>query len=146
GVLPADFAFSVPGLFRPAEMWAPAVLPSDNAQRGNAYLRVIARIRSGVTIQRAQIELDVITNRLAQENPQALAGVRTRVVSLREQMIGNSRTVLSIMLAAVALLLLIACADVANLQLARACARQKEMVVRSAIVASRTSVIRRLLT
>src|SRR5207244_12559609 len=60
GVLPPDFAFSVPGVFRPAEMWAPAVLPNDNAQRGNAYLRVIARLSPGVTMQRAQMELDVI--------------------------------------------------------------------------------------
>jgi len=146
GVLPPDFAFSVPGVFRPAEMWAPAILPNDNAQRGNAYLRVIARLRPGVTMQRAQMELDVITQRLAQEYPQTLAGVRTRIVSLHDQMIGNSRTVLSIMLTAVALVLLIACANIANLQLARSSVRQKEMVVRAALGANRNRMVTQLLT
>jgi len=113
GVLPPDFAFSVPGVFKPADMWAPAVLSRDNAQRGNFYLRVIARLKADVTMQQAQSALSLITQQLAQEYPQALSGVGARVVPLHEQMVGNARTGLLIMLGAVGFVLLIACANMA---------------------------------
>ena len=146
GVLPAGFDFSVPGTFKPAEVWVPAVLTRDESRRGHNELYWLARIRPGVSPRQAQADLQAISDRLARAYPQVLAGLGVSLVPLREQGAGGVRLLLLILLGAVGFLLLIACANVASLQLARASTRQKEIALRLTLGAGRWRVMRQLLT
>ncbi len=146
GVLPAGFDFSVPGTFRPAEVWVPAVLTRDESQRGHNALYWLARIRPGVSPRQAQADLQAVSDRLARAYPQVLAGLGVSLVPLREQGAGGVRPLLLILLGAVGFLLLIACANVASLQLARASTRQKEIALRLTLGAGRWRILRQLLT
>jgi putative ABC transport system permease protein len=140
GVMPPDFKFS-PG--EPEQIYTPLV---RDPSRSHGFLRVVGRLRPHVRIAAAQAEMDVITRRLAKQYPKSNAGVGARIVPLVNAMAGTARTALLILLGVVAIVLVIACTNVASLMSARAAARQKEFTVRAALGAGRKRLMQQLLT
>ena len=149
-----DQAYSVVGVMAPefdkpswAQLWSPLVWdPAEKAVRGEHHFAAVARLKPGVTLAKAQADLDTISARLAQQYPADDAGWGAKVVPLREETVGEVRKPLLILLGAVAFVLLIACANVANLLLARTLDRRKEIAIRTALGASRAHIIRQVLT
>jgi putative ABC transport system permease protein len=131
---------------KPIDLWAPWVLPASARDARGRYMSVMARLKPGVTIERAQTEMNAIASALTTEVPEMDTGWAIRVLSIRHELAGDLRPSLLMLAGAVAFVLLIACANVANLLLARGATRQREIAIRGALGAARGRVIRQLLT
>ncbi len=143
GVMPREFRL----LDTPSELWIPYTLDAKElSQRGFRTLRVIGRLKAGVSRERAAAEMRSISARLEQAYSDTNAGYSTKVVPLREQLLGDIGPTLWTLLGAVVFVLLIACANVANLLLARAGSREKEIALRTALGANPVRLLRQLLT
>ncbi|HKG80763.1 MAG TPA: ABC transporter permease, partial [Pyrinomonadaceae bacterium] len=140
GVMPRGFKFP-----EVSELWAPLALTTKTFTRTDHGLNAIARLKDGMSFTEAQTEMNTIGTRIEQQNPVTNEGLGVKVTSLHQNLTGDYRQALLILLGVVGCVLLVACVNVANLQLARATARQKEFALRAALGAGRWRIMRQLL-
>ncbi|HET6648048.1 MAG TPA: ABC transporter permease, partial [Pyrinomonadaceae bacterium] len=142
---PVGFGYMGKVLNDPTDLYVPIAASGNEASRGNYSFFALGRLKPGVTIDQARAEMTTIERRLEQQYPDSNTGIGISLIPTQEQTVKEIRPALLVLLGAVAFMLLIACANIANLLLARAASRQKEIAIRTALGASRLRVLRLLL-